>query len=73
MRWVSLNVAELSRYLADSAYDKRVTPERVKAWLEVWGIPRHSDAGQRILYELRPVPKARNEASAAPASRSDGR
>lgn len=72
VRWVSLNVAELSRYLADNAYDKRVTPDRVKAWLEVWGIPRHADAGQRILYELRPVPKARNEVIAAPAPRSDG-
>jgi hypothetical protein len=56
VRWVVLNTSELARLRASGYYDKDVTPERVREWLELWADPVHSGQGVQVLFKLRSPP-----------------
>ena len=58
VRWVLLNPGELTRLTESGYYDKRVTAERVRQWLEVWGEARAGgmNAGGSVLFRLRRPP-----------------
>ena len=57
VRWVMLNLSELARLQASGYYDKAITPERVRGWLELWADPVHGGQGSsQVLFKLRAPP-----------------
>jgi len=57
VRWVVLNLSELARLRASGYYDKAITPESVRQWLELWADLVHGRQGSsQILFKLRTPP-----------------
>lgn len=74
VKWVVLNLSELARLQASGYYDKAITPERVRQWLELWADPVHGGQGSaQILFKLRAPPASPTTPAKKPGAQQAGK